>query len=76
MHNDYSLAPEKLEISHNMLSRSCSNIAKKCGIKIGGVYKLVPHLGNKSKFVHHYRNLQSYLSLGVKLVSVHRNFKI
>ena len=76
MHNDYSLAPEKLEISHNMLSRSCSNIAKKCDIKIRGVYKLVPQLGNKSKFVHHYRNLQLYLSLGVKLVSVHRNFKI
>ena len=27
LHNDYPLAPEKLEISHNMLSNYCSNIA-------------------------------------------------
>ena len=28
-HNDYSLAPEKLEISNDMLSKYCSDIAKK-----------------------------------------------
>ena len=27
LHNDYPLALEKLEISHNMLSNYCSNIA-------------------------------------------------
>ena len=27
LHNDYPLAPEKLEISHNMLSNYCSSIA-------------------------------------------------
>ena len=42
LHNDYSLAPEKLEISHNMLSQYCSNIADEYGIKIRGVNKLVP----------------------------------
>ena len=50
--NDYPLAPETLEIS-NMLSKYCSNIAKKYGIKIGSVNKLVPNLGNKSKYVVH-----------------------
>ena len=44
-------------------------------IKIGGVNKLVSNLGNKSKYVLHYRNLQLYLSLGMKLVSVHRVLK-
>ena len=51
LHNDYPLAQEKLEISQNMLSKYCFNIANKYGIKIGGVNKLVPNLGNKSKYV-------------------------
>ena len=34
-----------------MLSQYCSDIAKKYGIKVGGVNKLVPNLGNKSKYV-------------------------
>ena len=72
LHNDYPLAPEKFEISQNMLSNYCSNIANEYGIKIGGVNKLVPNLGNKSKYVFHYRNLQLYLSLGMKMSKVHR----
>ena len=38
-HNDYPLAPEKLEIS--------SDIAGKYGIKVGGVSTLVPNLRDK-----------------------------
>ena len=72
LHNDYPLAPEKIEISQNMLSKYCLSIANKYGIKIGRVDKLVPNLGNKSKYVVHYRNLQLYLSLGMKLTKVHR----
>ena len=73
--NDYPLAQEKHEISHNMLSDYCSNIANEYGIKIPGVNKLVPNFGNKSKYVLHYKNLQLYLSLGIKLVKVHRILK-
>ena len=76
LYNDYPLAPEKLEVSHNMLSNYCSNIANEYKIKVGGVNKLVPHLGNKSKYVLHYRNLQFYLSLGIKLSKVHRILKM
>ena len=72
LHNDYTLTPEKLEISHNMLSNYCSSIADKYGIKTGGANKLDPNLGNKSKYVLHYRSLQLYISLGMKLVSFHR----
>ena len=71
LNNDYPLAPEKLEISHNMLSKYCSNIGNQHDIKIGGVNKSGPNLGNKSKYVLHYKNLQLYLSLRMKLVSVH-----
>ena len=34
LHNDYPLSPEKLEITQNMLSKYCSDIANKYGIKI------------------------------------------
>ena len=68
LHNDYPLAPEKFKINQNILSKYCSDIANKYGIKIGEV----PNLGNKEKYVIHYRNLQLYLSLGMKLTKVHR----
>ena len=75
MHNDYPLAPEKVEIRHDMLSKFCSNIANKYEIKIDGVNKLVPILGNKSRYVLHYGNSQLYLSLGMKLTNIHKIFK-
>ena len=75
MHNDYPLAPGKLEISQNMMSKYCLSIENKYGIKIGGVNKLFPNLGKKSKYLVHCRNLQLYLSLGMKLTKVHRIFK-
>ena len=58
-----------------MLSNHCSSIANDYGTKIGGVNKLVPNLGNKSKYVLHYKNIQLYLSLGMKLTKVHRILK-
>ena len=67
LHNDYPLAPEKLEITQNILPKYCSDIANRYRIKIGGVNKLVPNLRNKNKYVVHYRNLQLHLSLGMKL---------
>ena len=75
LHNDYPLAPEKLGISQNMLPIYCFDIANGYGIKIGGVNKLVPNLGNKSKYVVHYKNLRSYLSLRMKLTKIHRILK-
>ena len=58
-----------------MLSNYCFSIANEYGIKIGGVKKLVPNLGNKSKYVVDYRILKLYLSLGMKLTKVHRILK-
>ena len=71
LHNDYPLALEKLEIGQNMLPNYCFSIANEYEITIGGVTKLVLNLGNKSKYVVHYRNLPLYLSLGMKLTKVH-----
>ena len=33
---------------------------------------LVPNLGDKTNYVLHYRNLQLYLSLRMKLTKIHR----
>ena len=75
MHNDYRLAPEKIEISQNTLPKDCCNIANEYGVRIGGVNKLVPNLGNKSKYVLHYKILELYLSLEMKLTRIHRIVK-
>ena len=58
-----------------MLSKYYSNIDNKYGIKVGGVSKLVPNLRAKVKYIPHYRNLQLYLELGIKLVKIHRILK-
>ena len=72
LHNDYPLAPEKLFVTNDILSNYCKSIADKYEIKVGDVKKLIPNLGNKIKYVLHYKNLQLYLSLGIKLTKIHR----
>ena len=75
LHNNYPLALEKLAVSSDMLSKYCKEIADKYGIKVGDVKKLIPNLGSKTKYVLHYRNLQLYLPLGMKLTKIHRVLK-
>ena len=56
----------------------CQIIVKNCqqyGIKVGDVMKLIPNLGNKPNYVLHYKNLQLYLSLGMKLSKIHKVLK-
>ena len=55
-----------------MLSDYCKKIADNYEIKAGDIMKLIPNLGNKTNYVLHYRNLQLYLSLGMKLKKTHR----
>ena len=75
LHNDYPLATEKLAVSSDMLSKYCKEIADKHEIKVGDVKTLITNLGNKTNYVVHYKNLQLYLSLGMKLTKIHRVLK-
>ena len=75
LHNDYPLAPKKPVVSSDMLSKYCKNIADEYDIKVGDVKKLIPSLRNKTKYVLHYRNLQLYLSLRMKLIKIYRVLK-
>ena len=71
LHNDYPLAPEKSTVSSDILPKYCTKVADKYEIKVGDVKKLIPNFGNKTNYVVHYRNLQLYLSLGMKLTKIH-----
>ena len=55
-----------------MLSPYCQKIQEQFGITIGQVAKLIPTLAEKRNYVLHNRNLQLYLSLGLKLKKVQR----
>ena len=58
-----------------MLSDYCKKIADEYGIKVGDIKKLLPNLGNKTKDIVHYRNLQLYFSLGMKVTKIHMVLK-
>ena len=72
LHNDYPLAAEKIKVTDNMLSKYCKNISDKYNISTGLVHKLIPTLSNKKNYVLHYRNLQLYIDLGLKVDKIHR----
>ena len=72
LHNDYPLAAEKMKVTEEMFSLYCKSIQEKFGINIGQVAKLIPTLSSKKNYVLHHRNLQLYLSLGLRLKKMHR----
>ena len=54
----------------------CREIQEREKISIGNVKKLINTLNEKEKYVLHYRHLQLYLSLGLKLKKIHRALEI
>ena len=71
-HNAYPLAPERMIVKKKWMSEYQRSLI---GVTHTEVEKLVPNLGNKDHYVLHYRNLQLYLSLGMRLTKVHRTLR-
>ncbi|MCG7877069.1 MAG: DNA polymerase [Candidatus Thiodiazotropha endolucinida] len=77
---DYPLAPEKRRITDEELSPYAKRLWKKLnGQKEddklpprSSVEKLITSLDDKNNYVLHYRNLQLYLRLGMKIKRIHR----
>ena len=70
-HNAYPLAPERMVVQKSWMSDYQHNLLG-VGVAPTEVEKLVPNLRNKDRYVLHYRNLQLYLSLGMRLKKIHR----
>ena len=70
-HNDYTLAPECLVVKE-WFSPYQKDLIQKLGSTGYNVKKLVPNVMDKERYVLHYRSLQLYLSLGMKLRKVHK----
>ena len=67
LHNDYHLAPDKIEMKGEMLPDYQLKIANLNNIPIVTVKKLLPNFFHKEKYVRYYENLQLHLRLGLKL---------
>ena len=66
--NDYPLAPEKIQVTQDMLSPFQLHYFP----TTKSTEKLIPHLGRLEKYVVHYRNLKLYLQLGFEVTKIHR----
>ena len=73
LHNEYPMAPERLNISVEMLSDTQVQISRHYArTRAHTNVKLVPNLMAKVKYTTHYLNLKFYLDHGMRLTKVHR----
>ena len=68
-HNDYPLAPKKLDIDETMLSEFQQKFPKDQKKKSK---KLAPNIQDKDNYVVHFRNLKCYLEQVLILKKIHR----
>ena len=61
-----------MKVTKEMLSPYCESTREKFNISIGQAHKLIPTLKKKEKYLLHYRNVQLYTDIGLKVEKVHR----
>lgn len=71
-HNDFSMTPEKISVTLDMLSPVQIETISKHIVSVGYNKKIIPDLGSKEKYVLHYRNLKYYTPNGLKITKIHR----
>ena len=72
LHDGYPLAPEKRATEPWKMSEYQRRQMADLGLEPPNTEKLVLTLEDKEKYVTHYKNLQFYLSQGMRLKKVHR----
>ena len=72
LHNDYSLAPDKIEIKRDIWSNYQLKMADSYNIPIGNVKKVTPNFFDKERYWLYHENLQLYSRLGLKLKKICR----
>jgi len=73
LHNEYPLAPERVDIVVEMLSDTQVELSRHYSRnRTAKNVKLVPNLMRKTNYVIHSRNLKFLLEHGITLVEVHR----
>ena len=70
-HNSYPLAPETTQVPEDWYSPYQKEPAKELNLSKDKIEKLLLTLKDKKNYLLHYRNLQLYLSLGMRLKKVH-----
>ena len=71
-HNDYPLAPQRIQVRSEWVSNKMLDIKANYKIPRGeSNTKLIPNLMDKFEYVLHYRNLKFYLEHGLLLKKVH-----
>ena len=71
-HSDYPLAPERMMVETELLSKEQMDMVDKYQKSTVKTSKLVPNLFSKGKYACHYMNLKFYLEHGMKLTKIHR----
>ena len=71
LYNGYALGPDKIEIKGEILSEyQLKTAIHTIFLPISNVKKVVPNLLDKENYVIHHENLQLYLKLGLKLITM------
>ena len=72
LHHDLPLAPEKMKIKKEQISKYSLDILKDIKSEFTPSEKLVSHFNPRKRYIIHHRALRYYLKMGLKVTKIHR----